>query len=79
MQPEPISKDVAAEAEEQGRQATRDKRPLLMTKARMDVPFEQQVDAMLAEIGDPGAASADALAAQAKAAQLNKTCCKLGE
>ena len=45
----------------------------------MDVPFEQQVDAMLAEIGDPGAASADALAAQAKAAQLNKTCCKLGE
>ena len=71
---QPDKKVVDNDAEDHAT-ATMDKRPLLVTKERMDTPFVDQVTAMLDEIDAP-ASGEDVLAAQAKAGQLN-TCDKL--
>ena len=74
-QPEP--QDPAEEAVEDSRQATRDKKPLLVTKARMDSTYTDQVLDFLAEL--PGGHGDDVLAAQAKAGQSNNTCDSVSE
>lgn len=67
-------KDPAEEALEDSRQATRDHKPLLVTKARMDSTYEEQVLEMLAELPQHGSVPCDVLAAQAKAGQSNNPC-----